>query len=75
MQSLQSLQCEIVATVTEMASSAVSNQAKDLSKVFRSFGMHNFMCCDCIMMLTSNSKSIPLKHSQERRRGDESRRE
>ena len=54
----------IVATVSEMVSSAVSNQVKDLSKVLRSFVMHNFMHYDRIVMLTSNSKSIPLKHSQ-----------
>ena len=53
-----------VATVSKMASSAVSNQVKDLSSIIRCFVVHKFIHYDRIMMLTSNSNIIPLKHSQ-----------
>ena len=36
------LECQVVAGVSEVMSSTVSNQVKYLSKVLRSFVMHNF---------------------------------
>lgn len=53
-----------MATVSEIVTSVVSNQVKDLSKVLRSFVVHIFLHYDGIMMLMSNFKSMPVKDSQ-----------